>query len=34
VGYVVFLVTVGGFYFRSITGAGNGGAKNQPVAQK
>ncbi|WP_414588036.1 FTR1 family iron permease [Scytonema sp. PCC 10023] len=34
VGYVVFLVTVGGLYFRSITGAGSGGAKNQPVAQK
>jgi high-affinity iron transporter len=34
VGYVVFLVTVGGLYFRSIMGAGSGSAKNQPVAQK
>lgn len=34
VGYVVFLVTVGGLYFRSITGAGSSGAKNQSVAQK
>lgn len=34
VGYVVFLVTVGGLYFRSITGTGSGSAKNQPVAQK
>ncbi|NJM72460.1 MAG: FTR1 family iron permease [Scytonema sp. RU_4_4] len=34
VGYVVFLVTVGGFYFRSIMGAGSGSPKKQPVAQK
>ncbi|ARV62148.1 hypothetical protein BZZ01_29105 [Nostocales cyanobacterium HT-58-2] len=34
VGYFVFLVTVGGLYFRSITAAGSSRAKNQPVAQK
>lgn len=34
VGYVVFLVTVGGLYFRSITDVGSGSAKNQGVVQK
>ncbi|MGH8001428.1 MAG: hypothetical protein ACREPR_18895, partial [Brasilonema sp.] len=34
VGYFVFLVTVGGLYFRSITDGGSGKVKNQPVAQK
>lgn len=34
VAYVVFLITVGGIYFRSLGGGASSGAKNNPAAQK
>lgn len=34
VAYVVFLITVGGIYFRSLGGGASSGAKNNPPAQK
>ncbi|MBW4635896.1 MAG: FTR1 family iron permease [Iphinoe sp. HA4291-MV1] len=34
VGYVVFLVTVGGLYFRSVMGAGSDRSQKEPVTQK
>jgi high-affinity iron transporter len=34
VGYILFLLTVGGLYFRSITGSSPQNGKNIPVAQK
>jgi high-affinity iron transporter len=34
VGYILFLVTVGGLYFRSLLGVGSGRPQNQPVTQK
>ena len=34
VSYVVFLVTLGSFYFRSLSGRVNASANNQPSARK
>jgi high-affinity iron transporter len=34
VGYLVFLISIGGLYFRSIMGGNNQKQKNIPVAEK